>query len=212
MDRDGRRLGLRTTLGVMWTPAMTESWLTPGAANRPQDLPRSIAVPTERTRDLADGAIAAFLEHRERLRGDEEEARRQAVSSVLSTERGRERHHSAVLVTQGGVPWTATMTAALFDPQMPGRPTDLPHNIAVPADRASSLADDAVGLFLEYRDQHGEPEETARLFAVGEVMQGEAAREEIEWPETAHLFERQDEVRVAERHQGQIAEELELPW
>jgi hypothetical protein len=45
--------------------------------------------------------------------------------------------------------------------------------------RIASLADDTLGLEEEYRDQHGYEPELARLFAVGEVLEGERAREEI---------------------------------
>jgi hypothetical protein len=46
----------------------------------------------------------------------------------------------------------------------------------VPRDRVFELADSAIGLFLEYRDQHGYSEAAARSLAVSEVMDGEAAR------------------------------------
>jgi hypothetical protein len=49
----------------------------------------------------------------------------------------------------------------------------------VPRDRVFELADSAIGLFLEYRDQHGYGEEAARSLAVSEVMDGEAARPEV---------------------------------
>jgi hypothetical protein len=45
--------------------------------------------------------------------------------------------------------------------------------------RIAGLAGDALGLEDEYRDQHGYPPDLARLFAVGEVLEGESAREEI---------------------------------
>jgi hypothetical protein len=48
--------------------------------------------------------------------------------------------------------------------------------------RIASLADDALGLEDEYRDQHGYPPDLARLWAVGEVLEGERAREEIPLP------------------------------
>jgi hypothetical protein len=38
------------------------------------------------------------------------------------------------------------------------------------------LAGDAIGLFLEYRDQHGYAEPDARARAVAEVVEGVAAR------------------------------------
>ncbi len=39
-------------------------------------------------------------------------------------------------------------------------------------DEAYRVAEDAVGLFLEYRDTHGRPEADARIEAFGEVAQG----------------------------------------
>ena len=48
--------------------------------------------------------------------------------------------------------------------------------------RIASLADDTLGLEEEYRDQHGYEPELARLFAVGEVLEGERAREEVPLP------------------------------
>jgi hypothetical protein len=45
--------------------------------------------------------------------------------------------------------------------------------------RIASLADDTLGVEEEYRDQHGYEPELARLFAVGEVLEGERAREEL---------------------------------
>jgi hypothetical protein len=47
------------------------------------------------------------------------------------------------------------------------------------------LADSAIGLFLEFRDQHGYGEEAARSLAVSEVMDGEAARAEVDPPDYA---------------------------
>lgn len=41
------------------------------------------------------------------------------------------------------------------------------------------LADEAIGLFLEYRDVHGYPEIAARDLAVVEVMQGVDAEQEL---------------------------------
>jgi hypothetical protein len=49
----------------------------------------------------------------------------------------------------------------------------------VPRDRVFELADSAIAMFLEYRDQHGYSEEAARSLAVSEVMDGEAARPEV---------------------------------
>jgi hypothetical protein len=45
--------------------------------------------------------------------------------------------------------------------------------------RIAQLADDALGLEVEYRDQHGYAPELARLHAVGEVLDGERARQEL---------------------------------
>jgi hypothetical protein len=41
------------------------------------------------------------------------------------------------------------------------------------------LADEAIGLFLEYRDQHGYTEPAARAAAVAEVNDGIAAEQEL---------------------------------
>jgi hypothetical protein len=49
----------------------------------------------------------------------------------------------------------------------------------VPRDRVFELADSAIAMFLEYRDQHGYGEQAARSLAVSEVMDGEAARPEV---------------------------------
>jgi uncharacterized Zn finger protein len=48
--------------------------------------------------------------------------------------------------------------------------------------RIASLAGDTLGLEEEYRDQHGYEPELARLHAVGEVLEGERAREEVPLP------------------------------
>jgi hypothetical protein len=45
--------------------------------------------------------------------------------------------------------------------------------------RIAQLADDTLGLEEEYRDQHGYEPELARLSAVGEVLDGERARQEL---------------------------------
>jgi hypothetical protein len=45
--------------------------------------------------------------------------------------------------------------------------------------RIAQLADDALGLEEEYRDQHGYAPELARLWVVGEVLDGEGVREEL---------------------------------
>jgi hypothetical protein len=49
----------------------------------------------------------------------------------------------------------------------------------VPERRIASLADDTLGLEAEYRDQHGYEPPLARLSAVGEVLEGERARQEL---------------------------------
>jgi len=48
--------------------------------------------------------------------------------------------------------------------------------------RIVGLADDTLGLEEEYRDRHGYEPEHARLYAVGEVLEGERAREEVPSP------------------------------
>jgi hypothetical protein len=48
--------------------------------------------------------------------------------------------------------------------------------------RIAQLAGDTLGLEEEFRDQYGHPPELARLFAVGEVLAGERAREETPLP------------------------------
>ncbi|HEX8134357.1 MAG TPA: hypothetical protein VF880_13130 [Actinomycetes bacterium] len=55
--------------------------------------------------------------------------------------------------------------------------------------RIATLAGDALGLEDEYRDRHGYEPELARLWAVGEVLEGERAREEIPlpWRQATHL-------------------------
>jgi hypothetical protein len=65
----------------------------------------------------------------------------------------------------------------------------LSRDVAVPADRAHELADSAVGLFLEYRDQHGYGEQDARPAAVAEVLEGDQAREEIARAEAEYAAE-----------------------
>jgi hypothetical protein len=45
--------------------------------------------------------------------------------------------------------------------------------------RIARLADDTLGLEEELRDRHGYESELARLFATGEVLDGERAREEF---------------------------------
>jgi hypothetical protein len=48
--------------------------------------------------------------------------------------------------------------------------------------RITGLAGDTLGLEEEYRDQHGYEPQLARLYAVGEVLEGERAREEVPLP------------------------------
>jgi hypothetical protein len=48
--------------------------------------------------------------------------------------------------------------------------------------RIASLAADALGLEVEYRDRHGYEAQLARLAAVGEILQGERARGEVPLP------------------------------
>jgi hypothetical protein len=45
--------------------------------------------------------------------------------------------------------------------------------------RIAQLADDTLGLEEEFRDQHGYEPQLARLSTVGEVLEGERAREEL---------------------------------
>jgi hypothetical protein len=44
----------------------------------------------------------------------------------------------------------------------------------VPAALVAQISDEAIGLFLEYRDRHGRDEPAARLAAVAEVIEGAA--------------------------------------
>jgi GNAT superfamily N-acetyltransferase len=199
--REDRGSQLRIAGGTPWTEAMTRAWFTPQAADRPDDLPRGIAVPRARTRDVAEAAIGAFLELRGGLGGDEEEARRRAVDATVAKEAAREHHGDGILTTYDGTPWTDAMGQALFDLRAAERPTDLPWNLGVPPARVRALADDAIGLLLEYRDQHGRDEEQARLEAVAEVVEGEEARELIEWPGDHHS--------PAPREQGERGERRE---
>jgi len=171
---------LRMRGGQPWTEAMTTAWFTPTAPDRPQDLPSGIAVPSRRTRHLAHSAIAAFLEHRDERGCDEEQAHQEAITTVLQAEADRERRPERPLTTGDGIRWTEVMSPALFDLHAPYRLTDLPWNLAVPPRRTQTLADDAISLFLQYRDHHGHPEEQARLDAVADVVEGEDARELLE--------------------------------
>jgi hypothetical protein len=45
--------------------------------------------------------------------------------------------------------------------------------------RIASLANDTLGLEEEYRDQYGDEPQLARLSAIGEVLDGERARQEL---------------------------------
>jgi uncharacterized protein with ACT and thioredoxin-like domain len=49
----------------------------------------------------------------------------------------------------------------------------------------AQIADEAIGLFLEFRDQHGHDEVNARVMAVGEVVEGCAFDEEAFYRERA---------------------------
>jgi hypothetical protein len=49
----------------------------------------------------------------------------------------------------------------------------------VPEQRLASLAHDTLGLEAEYRDQHGYAPQLARLSAVGVVLEGERARQDL---------------------------------
>lgn len=52
--------------------------------------------------------------------------------------------------------------------------TKLIMNFAAPTTmmRISALADDAIGLFLEYRDEHGYDEAASRVSAIGDIVEG----------------------------------------
>lgn len=52
----------------------------------------------------------------------------------------------------------------------------------VDGERITSLAHDVLGLEQEYRDRHGYPPEQARAAALGEVLEGERAREDLPAP------------------------------
>jgi hypothetical protein len=67
--------------------------------------------------------------------------------------------------------------------------------------RIASLAGDTLGLEDEYRDRHGYEPELARLYAVGEVLEGERAREEVPlpWRQEASPPQRPDPTKH-ERH------------
>jgi hypothetical protein len=49
----------------------------------------------------------------------------------------------------------------------------------VDQERLSSLAHDVLGLEQEYRDRHGYPPAQARAATLGEVLEGERAREDL---------------------------------
>ena len=44
---------------------------------------------------------------------------------------------------------------------------------------ARQIAEDAIGLFLEYRDQHGQDEAQARASAVSEVLEAVDVEDEL---------------------------------
>jgi hypothetical protein len=71
----------------------------------------------------------------------------------------------------------------------------------VDQERLSSLAHDVLGLEEEYRDRHGYPSEQARRAAVGEVLEGERAREDLpaRWLRQASPPERPQRWRGEER-------------
>ena len=70
--------------------------------------------------------------------------------------------------------------------------------------RIAGLAGDTLGLEDEYRDQHGYEPELARLWAVGEVLDGEGAREEIPMPWRSEASP--PEPPDSERHQRHPSE------
>jgi hypothetical protein len=71
----------------------------------------------------------------------------------------------------------------------------------IDSERLSSLAHDVLGLEEEYRDRHGYPPEQARATTVGEVLEGERAREELpaSWLRQARPPERSQRWRGEER-------------
>ncbi len=85
------------------------------------------------------------------------------------------------LIRQGQAPESAREQAVAEAVQAFGAGADQ-RGWTVEERRIASLADDALGLEQEYRDQHGYQPELARLYAVGEVLEGERAREEIPSP------------------------------
>jgi hypothetical protein len=56
--------------------------------------------------------------------------------------------------------------------------------------REETIASEAIGLFLEYRDKHGKTEEQARVCAIFDVLEGISAIQEIK----AFEAERQREL------------------
>ncbi len=66
--------------------------------------------------------------------------------------------------------------------------------------RIASLAGDTLGLEDEYRDRHGYEPELARLSAVGEVLEGERAREEIPLPWRSEADPPQPDPARQQRH------------
>jgi hypothetical protein len=69
--------------------------------------------------------------------------------------------------------------------------------------RIASLAGDTLGLEDEYRDRHGYEPKLARLWAVGEILEGERARQEIPlpWRREADPPERPDPAPHEWQHQ-----------
>jgi hypothetical protein len=82
------------------------------------------------------------------------------------------------LVRDGQPPESARAQAAAEALQVFGAGADQ-RDWTVAERRIGSLADDALGVEEEYRERHGYEPQQARLHAVGEVLEGERAREEI---------------------------------
>ena len=87
----------------------------------------------------------------------------------------------AQLLRQGQPPEAARERAVAEAVQAFGAGADQ-RDWTVSERRIASLADDTLGLEEEYRERHGYEPELARLYTVGEVLEGERAREEMPLP------------------------------
>ena len=85
------------------------------------------------------------------------------------------------LVRDGQPPESARERAVVEAVQASGAGADQ-RGWTVPERRIAQLAGDTLGLEDEYRDQHGYEPQLARLYAVGEVLEGERARQEVPLP------------------------------